>query len=181
MLHTPHYDVSTAAYCGPTAMSAITGRPISEIRYEIRRWWKDSGVPNKSNGHALPIMGIANTDLTTTMWRMGWQIIDQMKQFQASDFKGWAKPYTLDQFFKEHGSDGPYIVEVTGHYLAVSHGEVCDTYTKLPIPIERWKRGRKRWVKNWWQFSLRDASATIPDATVHKPNGDAESYHHEVH
>jgi len=27
----------------------------------------------------------------------------------------------------KRGNDGPFIVNVTGHYYAVSHGEICDT------------------------------------------------------
>src|SRR5690349_5614946 len=47
MLHTPNYDVRTRAFCGPTAISAVTGEPISRIR-EIARGFRGP----KSNGHA---------------------------------------------------------------------------------------------------------------------------------
>jgi hypothetical protein len=57
---------------------------------------------------------------------------------------------------REHA--GPYIVNVTGHYYAVDCDEVCDTRTQIPIEIHRFKRGRQRWVKRWWQFEQTGAS-----------------------
>lgn len=150
MLHTPNYDIGRGrAFCGPTAIAAITGEPISVIREVIR-----SQIGTKSNGTAMPVMGVSNTVLLGTMERLGWKIIQtsgdtennrchSMDVFRLGDFLN---------YIQMHEHDGPYIVNVTGHYYAVDSDEICDTYTQIPIEIHRFKRGRKRWVQRWWQF-----------------------------
>lgn len=146
-LHTPVYDVRTGAFCGPTAISAVTGLRISVIREALRQ---ASGKLETANGSAHPVMGVANSDLVKAMELLGWRVTWAVR----TDNKDAATPdkYRWDDFLEDHAAGGPFIVNVTGHYIAVSHGEVCDTFTKLPIPAARWKRGRKRWVKGWWKF-----------------------------
>jgi hypothetical protein len=153
MLNTPNYDVRTSPYCGPTAISAVTGEPISRIR-ELAQNYRGP----KSNGHARAIMGMSNKELLSVMAQLGWRVVQSsgdtdnrnchpMDVFRLDDF--------LDavQLGKHGGdSDGPYIVNVTGHYYAVGWGEICDNNFKLPMPIHKFKRGRRRWVKQWWKF-----------------------------
>jgi hypothetical protein len=151
VLHTPYYDVRTRAFCGPTAISAVTGLPISQIRDAIR---SAGGKKLTADGRAHPIMGVSNADLLAAMEALGWRVVDKM---QGVDYrlpaKERMKPYRLREFFDyAQMHEGPFIVNVTGHYIAVSEGEVCDTYTKLPIPLVRWKRGLNRHVKHWWKF-----------------------------
>ncbi len=148
MLHTPNYDVRGRAFCGPTAIAAITGEPISVIREVIR-----SQIGTKSDGTAMPVMGISNTVLLGTMTVLKWRVINEsgstdnrlnrMDVFRFGDFLN---------HIQMHEHDGPYIVNVTGHYYAVDADEICDTHTKIPLEIHRFKRGRRRWVQRWWQF-----------------------------
>lgn len=149
MLHTPFYDVRTRAFCGPTAMSAITGIRISVIRDAIR---KASGQLVTSDGRAFPVMGVDPKDLTQAMADLGWLVEETVET--ENHLHSRRDAYTMEDFYNDHGKDGPFIVNVTGHYIAFSHGEVCDTYTKLPMPYEKWlKRKRGRWVKRWWKFA----------------------------
>ena len=154
-LHTPHYDVRGRAFCGPTAMSAVTGLPISEIRDAIRQ---ATGNITTTNGAAWPIMGVSDDHLIKAMVLLGWRVAES-----------WSEPaptrkYTLDEFARDHGDRGPFIVNVTGHYVAISEGEFCDTFTKLPCNLfagvldRKWYGHRKRkgstWVRRWWRFLL---------------------------
>lgn len=143
MLHTPIYDVRGGrAYCGPTAISAVTGEPISIIRDVIR-----SQIGTKINGHAMPVIGISNKTLVKTMQAFGWQVVAHTDHT--------ANIYRLDDYLElvQMGvAHGPHIVQVTGHYYAVDDDEICDTYTKIPLEIHRFKRGRMRWVKHIWKF-----------------------------
>lgn len=148
MLHTPNYDVRSRAFCGPTAISAVTGEPISLIRDVIR-----SQIGTKSNGHARAIMGLSNELLLSTMTLLEWRCVAK-----SGDTENQSNRHDIFRFgdfldtlqMKEAGL--PYIVCVTGHYYAVDQDEVCDTATKIPIEIHRFKRGRQRWIKCWWQF-----------------------------
>jgi hypothetical protein len=143
MLHTPIYDVRGMPYCGPTAIAAITGEPISIIRDIIR-----SQKGTKKNGHAMPVMGISRRVMLITMQTLGWEVVAH-----TDCTKG--RIYRLDEFLElvQMGTvHGSHIVNVTGHFYAVDDDEICDTYSRIPMEIHRFKRGRQRWVKHWWKF-----------------------------
>jgi hypothetical protein len=143
MLYTPKYDVSTRAFCGPTAMSAVTGEPISVIRDAIRQ---ASGRMKTSDGRAFPIMRVSNITLISAMKFLGWDV----QEFGIAAIGG--NTLRLGVFLDDRGNDGPFIVNVTGHYYAVAHGEICDSFIGLPTDIVRFIRGRRRWVQKWWKW-----------------------------
>jgi hypothetical protein len=99
-------------------------------------------------------MGLSNKDMLAAMDALGWRVVEKM---QGVDYRlpvrERRKPLRLREFFDyAQMHEGTFIVNVTRHYIAVSEGEVCDTYTQLPIPITRWKRSLGRHVQNWWKF-----------------------------
>ena len=60
MLHTPIYDVRGMPYCGPTAIAAVTGEPISHYHREVirtqtgtqdRRCWDGSVTNSDGTSH----------------------------------------------------------------------------------------------------------------------------------
>jgi hypothetical protein len=137
-------------------MAAVTGEPISVVRNAIRL---ASGKVFKTNGSAWPVIGMYNDELIRAMQQLDWYVIEQWSE--AAD----SAPYTLDAFAVEHGDDGPFIVNVTGHYVAISQGEFCDTAAVLPKNLfggvldrpwfGRTKRKGATWVRNWWRFENR--------------------------
>jgi hypothetical protein len=143
-LYTPHNDTGTTAYCGPTAMAAITGEPISVTKDAIRR---ARGKIAKAN-----VTGMNYEELPAAMELLGWYVVEQWSSNGVR--------YTLDAFAKDHGRDGPFIVNIPTHFAAISEGEFCDTFTKQPCDLfggvldqQCWvKRLGSTWVKNWWRF-----------------------------
>lgn len=141
MLHTPVYDVPTRAYCGPTAISAVANEPISKIRKMIRRVRKENGRRTKDrNGRRIPVRGVGDMELLAVMKRLGFAS-------KAHTESGM----TLRAFCEDRGHMGPFIVTVSGHYVAISHGMICDTYTKAPVPCEQYPKLGCR-VKRFWKF-----------------------------
>lgn len=149
-LHTPQHD-GRRHFCGPTAIAAITGATFPEIYKKIRRVRsgqlkamygyavKDAG--RDTAGRKTPIKGMRNDELLIVMQRMGFK----MKQgFQA-------KRMTLGQLLEDRGHLGPMIVNVTHHYIAVSRGTICDTITRVPVPISAYPKLKYR-VECFWQF-----------------------------
>lgn len=153
-LYTPHRNAGSSRYCGPTAIMAVTGCSGSDVSAAIRqaRGHILNHTPDWQGG-SWRISGVSNTDLILAMSFLGWFVDDRMGDAKSM------KPYRFSTFLAEHGNDGPFIVNVTGHYLAVSHGEVCDASTTiLPIEIDRYLKGRsykyhQSWVQNWWKFT----------------------------
>ena len=166
MLHTPIYDVRGMPYCGPTAIAAVTGEPVSIIRDIIR-----SHVGRtKSNGHAMPVIGVSNAVMLKTMSTLGWQVIraggnisrarERPLDLRDQDDDRITVPMSRDiirlgdilDTIQMNEQAGPYIVNVTRHYYAVDQDEICDTHTRIPLEVHRFNRGRRRWVQKWWQF-----------------------------
>lgn len=175
-LFTPVYDERSGRYCGPTAMCAVTGLQLSEVKAAIRQ---ASGKITDAAGRAHRISGVANKDLLAAMSLCGWHVcetqeyprgrmeIDRSTERPDGSFgkfkrpDGW-KPYTFDVFLRERGDDGPFIVNVTGHYLAAGWGEVIDPFNPIGVDIEKYlarkwgkgKRGRYQHahVQCWWKF-----------------------------
>lgn len=175
-LYTPNQNSGSSRYCGPTAIMAVTGCLGSDVRDAVRQV---RGDIRDAKGAHMPVMGMSNADLIATMAILGWSIKEQWESPDGAlklvdDQKGdWIgpngvrrsykrpkgfKPYLFSDLLRERGNGGPFIVNVTGHYMAVSHGEVCDAYENfLPREIDRYlTRGkpkyRNAWVWKWWLF-----------------------------
>lgn len=173
-LHTPNKNPGSSRYCGPTAIMAVTGLPGSDVRDAVRQV---RGDIRDAGGAHMPVMGMSNTDLLATMAMLGWSVVqqwasppgkleidrstydDESGSYRKAKRPDGFKPYLFSEFLRERGSGGPFIVNVTGHYMAVSHGEVCDAYENfLPREIDRYlTRGkpkyRNAWVWKWWLFA----------------------------
>jgi hypothetical protein len=153
MLHPVTIDVPSTLYCGPTAISSITGFPPSKVIKMIRRVRADherkyygrvlhGGRVKRIDGRRMPVKGTSNGEVLEVLRRAG---------FKPTK-KGSPDKTSLRQFCDDYGHTGPFLVEVTGHYVTVSHGMICDTRTGYtPIPFAEYKK--LRWmVKRWWKF-----------------------------
>jgi len=156
MLHTPVYDTKARAFCGPTAIAAVTGTPISKVHKMVRRLradkereWRgrvlNGGRVKDLLGRRMPVKGMHNRELVEIMRRLGFKV----------KHARWPVPgrrtETLQAFCEDRGHMGPFIVNVTGHYVAVSHGMICDTLKRTPVPFAEYPKLRSR-VKAFWHF-----------------------------
>lgn len=152
MLHTPDYGDGARPFCGPTAIAAVTGESFKTIYKKIRRYRSERERPRAGGrilrggsvldclGRKIPIRGMGNIELLEVMRRFGFK----PKPHQEHGM-------TLRAFCDDRGHIGPFIVNVTGHYVAVSHGMICDTKTKVPVPIAEYEKLGYR-VKRYWLF-----------------------------
>src|SRR3984885_12741223 len=150
MLHTPNQNPGSSRYCGPTAIAAVTGYAGSDVRDAVRQVRGD--IRDTSGAH-MPVMGMSNADLLATRSRLRWSVEenwtsppgkleidrstydDERGSYRKAKRPDGFKPYLFSDFLRERGDGGPFIVNVTGHYMAVSHGEVCDAYENF-LPRE---------------------------------------------
>jgi hypothetical protein len=181
-LHVPHRNSGSSRYCGPTAIMAITSLPGSDIRAAINQ---ARDFKTDAAGNQFRVTGVSNADLVAAMAVLGWNVVEEwsgpsrkIEHVKVDDPKGnwfdgkggrfrferrrpdsFQKPPRFADFLREHGARGPFIVNVTGHYIAVSHGELCDAVAApVPLEIERYLTTGKRrsyrnsWVWKWWRF-----------------------------
>jgi hypothetical protein len=149
MLHVPVKDVKGNAWCGPTAISSITQTPVSTIQKMVRRIRGPQYryIERKRGGgyikkpYKAPVRGMYDNEVIEVMRRLKFNLIEE------KSFKG-----TFKSFCEDYGHAGPFIVQVTRHYIAVSKGMACDTYSKTPIPWQDHPLLRKQ-VKRYIKFA----------------------------
>ena len=152
MLHTPYDSDQKKTYCGPTAISAVTGVSISKIHKmikDIRKERKFGWIA--TSGHYVRvkqrrgnrIAGITNSETWTVMDRLGYRVITTLE-----------KGMTLRDFCDDQEHTGPFIIHTGHHHIAFSHGMMCDTTSKVPVPWKKFPRLKRR-VKGFYQFKTK--------------------------
>lgn len=159
-LFTPLYDEPSGRYCGPTAICAVTGLPLSQVKAAIRQ---ASGKITDAAGRSHRVSGVANKDLIGALTILGWHTIEQAECLNPGTRRD---QFTFAEFCQARGNDGPYIVNVTGHYIAVGWGEMCDPSNEIGCDLKsyfarEWKRGKRSrhqnaWVHRWWKFAKNE-------------------------
>lgn len=143
-------------YCGPTAIAAITNAPISKVHKMARRIRgpkfryveRKGGNGYVKKAYKAPIKGMHNSELLTVLKRL------KVKPKEYHSFVGTGeKKQSLRAFMDDYGNvSGPFIVNVTNHYVAVYKGMICDTWTRgKPISFAEYG-GRNRKVEKYWKF-----------------------------
>jgi predicted peroxiredoxin len=113
--------------CAPTALAAVSGKPLAEIGVLLQQ-------AADSNGRQIPDRLLANYDLSDTMKAMKllgsfWLTADT---YEARSFE--ERP-TIDEWMASERSSGIKLVFCNdgageGHIFAAQDGDVVDTYTK---------------------------------------------------
>lgn len=147
-------DTRSRAWCGPTAVAAITGAPVSLVRdcFRLARFgshWRD-------RPRSPPIMGTRDREVEHAMRSLGfhghWQTVP-------------GNP-TLAAFLESRQGllrSHPTIVCVTRHYVAVSGWLFCDTFTEGQVVDADDAPRRSKRVKRVFVVTGRSAAmADIP-------------------
>jgi hypothetical protein len=132
------HDIKTALWCGPAAISAVTGRPTSEIMALARHFTGKKTVK-----------GLSVRALRQVLNALGYrtdEIFSAGLEFCAGN-PNW-KP-TLAKWTKENAkafSKLPCVVLVSNHYVTVKGRQLVDTFTPgfEPVPLKKapWRRAR---------------------------------------
>lgn len=154
-------DISTILWCGPAAISAVTGEPVSKI----------VAMAKQLSGKRC-IKGISTGLLQRTMTMLGWEastihrfdrrkessghaVVTQLRSGSTiTVIPGAFDKYvevkdrpTLARYLREHREDfqeHACIVETTGHYVAVYGRRFCDNFTKEPVFLRKSPHRRAR-------------------------------------
>jgi hypothetical protein len=147
-------DTKSRAWCGPMAVAAITGSPVSLVRdcFRLARYgkhWID-------RPRSPPVRGTTDHEVTLAMRSLGfhghWQDVDGAPTLAAY-------LESREGQLRSH----PTIVHLTGHYVAVSGWLFCDTYTKGEVVDADDAPGRRKRVKRVFVITRRaTAMADIP-------------------
>ncbi|MFM1815824.1 MAG: hypothetical protein RLZ98_2519 [Pseudomonadota bacterium] len=130
-------DKRRKTWCGPTAVSAITGIDPAEVHRVIQ---------HSRGGKA--VMGTYPHELELALNHFGYRLV--WVEDRSAD------PPTLATWERERADmEAAYIVMVTGHWVAVRGRWFCDTFTRgEPVPIKKAPRRRKR-VQHVYKVVMR--------------------------
>jgi len=135
MIFEPIVD-SKRPYCGPRAISILTGVPTSRAEFMIRRIRR--GYRNAA-GRQLPIKGTYTGEVRKVLKRLGCKV---------EDFKT-TEP-TVIRFAADVQHAGTFLVNVTGHYLVVDAGMIADGSTDMkPVPAAEFRKPAWRVQRAW--------------------------------
>ncbi len=136
-LHCLENDTKAIAFCGPTAIAAITGQPFSVVRNACRMARHGANWPARLQ-RAPNVRGVSNKVLEEALRILGyvgrWENVDGNPTLAA-----WLDNRTAEL------RRNPCVVNVTGHYVTVAGYEFVDTFTKgVVVDIDEAPRRRKR-------------------------------------
>lgn len=113
-------------YCGPTAIAAVTGCDLDSVRSAIYRHRRDIRDVQR-DGSDKPIAGMLPEEINSVIEALGWRGSNHtIYPFGRASLKS---------FVSNFRDQGPFIVGVQEHVVAISHGEFCDTNTVVPIRL----------------------------------------------
>ncbi len=149
-------DIDTILWCGPAAISAVTGEKVSTI----------VDLMKQLSGRRC-IKGVGTGLMQRTLAKLGWEATT-IHKFDAekvntpaeqigygmfvsagftTNYIPWKKRPTLARYCRQHRADfqeHACIVETTGHYVAVFGRRFCDNHTKEPVFLKQSPHRRAR-------------------------------------
>ena len=130
-------DTKSRAFCGPTAVAAITGEPISRVHNCYRLVRHGSGWVYRRRSPLIKRTNLAETEK-----------VFRLLGFAVSWQKVKGKP-TLAAYLENRAGEQrthPCAVRVTGHLVAVSGWVFCDTFSKGQVVDVDAAPGRRKRV-----------------------------------
>ncbi len=118
-------DTGRIAFCGPYVLSAITGRSISKMEDEIRRF-RDLPPERKP-----VIVGTYAEEVASALWSFGYKM-DLVESFMHLERK--QQPSVWQWMQKPRNAWAHYILAIQkgreGHWILIKGVKMCDTYTE---------------------------------------------------
>jgi len=133
MLYTPNKN-GAQHYCGPFSVATITGESFEAIYKRFRSYRSRHGRAIRDRvGKLIPIRGTWTREVLGVLDRLGYRHV-------RMEFKDHKRP-TLGQVCDDlkYMTD-PILLNVTGHFIVLKHGWLCDTYTGEPIEWQKYRR-----------------------------------------
>lgn len=139
-----NHDLPGILWCGPAALSAVTGRPTSEIHAAIKavRYSERAvrGVHPRTLEKAAALLGVQLE-----------RILDYTFPLPGSFYR--STPPTVAKFLRDHRAvvrNEVIILGLTSHYITVSGNSFVDNQVKTPILL-RDAPGRRCRVEQVWK------------------------------
>lgn len=122
------------AWCGPSALAAITGKSVVEVEDAILAYRKRNPPPRRNRGHRGRVVSMWWSEVEPVCKALGWRVIENLRHGNPT-FAAWRRT---------RSGIGPYLVLITGHFVAVSGHWFVDSNNREPIPATKYRHQRTR-------------------------------------
>lgn len=130
-------DIPGHLWCGPAAIAAVTGRPVSEVISAVKTVRQLRG--GSSSVREQPVKAMFASEVRCTLNHLGFQgsySVPTPRDARPT-FAGWRKSRTPE--FRQQ----PLIVLVTGHFVCIAGNRLVDNTHVDPILASEYDGQRK--------------------------------------
>lgn len=134
-------------FCGPTAIAAATGVPVSKVEDAVLAFRKKAAARGRSTPSERKMRGAR----VKTMWSYEIVPVCRALGFEAARacMTAGSTFGRLTEIMQRAEIKGPIVVLVTGHYIALSRWQFVDNRHQSPTPHARYRSPRDRVVCAW--------------------------------
>jgi hypothetical protein len=143
------------AFCGPTAIAALTGLSTAEVERVVLRYRRLCLEP-QPRGWLRTVKGMRAGEISGVLASLGYRVVEHTelgdppprsskKVCVYPTFASWLR-------YKEPGL---WLVSITGHFMAVNGDWFCDTRHRLPIELRNLKSYARSRVHEVWRIEPR--------------------------
>jgi hypothetical protein len=115
-------------WCGPAALSIITGRDYDDVRFTLR-----------AVSHRKRIMGVSVREMKEAFVAMGYEVED------ADRYLSFERP-TLAQWYRRTKPEPGkvYLLTLTNHYVVISGRKIADNLNPGSVFFGKYAKKRQR-------------------------------------
>ena len=118
-------------YCGPAALSIITGKPVSEVMRILHTYVLER----------RRVRGMWNHEMESCLWKMGYETRLVQLPLRMPTVAQWLR--------NERKPDDTFLVQVSHHYIVVRGRKIADNRNPEGVFLRQYQHRRSRVHKVW--------------------------------
>ena len=146
MIYLLNNDTGRNIFCGPGAISIVTGQPVSKIEKMVRRYRKTNKEYADFMGYpkfkklvnwmlpSNPIKAMWDHEIIKVLQRLKYKVKIVKTSLPSNTFKPRyisLRQFVMDTEYEKY----PYIISVKHHYMVTYRGTVLDNNEPWPTPF----------------------------------------------
>lgn len=171
-------------YCGPAAVSVITGITAEAAAEEFRAY-RDANNTRMRAGESKTqhagIVGVWNKEMVPVLKRLGvkTKLVKENDYVLSSTGRSWVREgTTVRGYADELKPNVTYLFNVTRHYITIRNGIVYDNWHNEGKPISEHRATRKKFAKVW-EVTPAPAKPAQPEPPKPQPRPNKKSPIHQ--
>ena len=142
------------AFCGPTAIAALTGLSTAEVEAAVLRYRRQCLEPKPRAAMLLAVKGMWASEVQGVLGMLGYRVVEHTELWDPEDWGGCGYPTFTSwlRYYKHHPENALWLVSITRHFVAVYGDWFCDTRHREPIELRNLKSYARARVREVWRI-----------------------------